>query len=474
MSLFLSFLARATAGFLIATGAAAVNSAYAQLTLGDAIRQADHAAYQNRIARSETAAQLARSIAPLKGILPTVHFEAGYVRTTDPIGVFGSTLRQRSVSPASFDPARLNYPGAFGNHQSAVVVEQPILNADAWTGRRSANRAADAARGLEQWTKLSTRVDVVRAYYGAVLSAERVSTLRSASRAAHAHVSQAEALVRQGLATKSDALLAAVRAGNVDAQLAEAQGAAANAKRGLALLLGRSPAATGIATLAAALPTGERIRSAVSGDTLDAVPAERADVQAALNGADAARVNANRARSLIIPRVNAFARYDWNSATRSFADNRNWTVGVIASWTPFTNPADVADLRESSARREGALAQAEAAQANARVELEQTKTALKVALARLAIAERAVLQSAEAHRIVGRKYEGGLAQVVEVLDAQAVETQSALGLSETRWMTIVAAAERLRALGKDPGSLEVLDTPAPEAGSDSRSTSMRN
>ena len=63
---------------------------------------------------------------------------------------------------------------------------------------------------------------------------------------------------------------------------------------------------------------------------------------------------------------------------------------------------------------------------------------------------------------------------MEVLDAQAVETQSALGLSETRWMTIVAAAERLRALGKDPGSLELLDTPAPAAVSDSRSTFMRN
>ena len=101
-------------------------------------------------------------------------------------------------------------------------------------------------------------------------------------------------------------------------------------------------------------------------------------------------------------------------------------------------------------------------------EVEQTRTVLQVALARLAISERAVAQSAEAHRIVARKYEGGLAGVAELLDAQAAATQSALGFSQARWSAVAAAAERLRALGKDPGSLEALDRP------DSRPTSQRN
>ncbi len=45
---------------------------------------------------------------------------------------------------------------------------------------------------------------------------------------------------------------------------------------------------------------------------------------------------------------------------------------------------------------------------------------------RLDIAERAVLQSAEAHRIVTRKYAGGIATVVELFDAVAAETGSRL------------------------------------------------
>jgi outer membrane protein TolC len=456
--------AAAAAAIALTAGSASAQGPAAQLTLHEAISQADRSAYGNRIASAEAAVQAAQAITPLKGILPSVHFEAGYIRTTDPIGVFGSTLRQRTVSQANFDPQRLNYPAALGNHQDAVVLEQPILNADAWIGRRSAVYAADASRASEEWTKLSTRGDVVRAYYGAALANERASTLRIASRAAHAHVSQAESLVRQGLATKSDALLASVRAGDIDSQLAEAEGGASTALRSLAVLLGQNSADGSAAPLApSALPSGDRILAVISDDTAAVVPVERADVQAALKGLDAARADATRARSLMLPRVNSFARYDWNSADRPFAGDKNWTVGIMATWSPFTNPGDIADLRATNARGDAARAQADAAKANARLELEQTRTALQVALARLSIAERAVAQSAEAHRIVSRKYEGGLAPIAELLDAQATETQSALGFSQARWSAIAAAAERLRALGRDPGSLEALDQPTPSA-----------
>jgi outer membrane protein TolC len=132
-------------------------------------------------------------------------------------------------------------------------------------------------------------------------------------------------------------------------------------------------------------------------------------------------------------------------------------VGVVAVWSPFAGASDVAEVQATDGRAQVAQAQAEAARANARLEAEQTRTALVVALTRLEIAERAAEQSAEAHRIVGRKYEGGLANVTELLDAQTTETQSALGLSQARWSAIVAGADRLRALGHDPGTLQSLD-----------------
>jgi outer membrane protein TolC len=438
----------------------AVRSTRAQLTLADAIHSADRSAYGNRIATGRAVAAAAQSLAPLKGILPSVRFEAGYVRTTDPIGVFGSTLRQRAVAPANFDPERLNYPAAVGNFQGGIVLEQPVFNGDAWAGRRAAVRAADASSASAEWTRLAMRVDVVRAYYAAVLASERVGTLIAAASAAHAHVAQAESMVRQGLVTKSDALLASVRAGDIDAQLAEAEGGATTARRQLAVLLGGDAHETeALPSLPRALPDADRIRRVIGQDTAAIAPSPRADVRAASSAADAARADAVRARLAYAPRVNTFARYDWNSPARVYAGDKNWTVGVMASWSPFAGASDLSDVRASAGRTVAAQAEAAAAEANARLEAERTQTALAVALTRLSIAERAVAQSAEAHRIVARKYEGGLSTVVELLDAQAAETQSALAFSQSRWGAIVAAAERLLALGRDPASLVALESP---------------
>ena len=129
----------------------------------------------------------------------------------------------------------------------------------------------------------------------------------------------------------------------------------------------------------------------------------------------------------------------------------------MASWSPFAGASELADIRTTIGRATSARAQADAAGAQAQLQRERTRTALTVALTRLAIAERGAEQGTEAHRIVGRKYAGGLATVVELLDAQAVETQSALALSEARWSAIVTAAERRLALGRDPGTLQSLD-----------------
>ena len=91
--------------------------AAAQQTLADALRAADRGAFGNRIAAGAAHAASAQALAPLRGILPSVRVEAGYVRTTDPIGAFGSTLRQRTITQADFAPDRLNYPSAVGNYQ---------------------------------------------------------------------------------------------------------------------------------------------------------------------------------------------------------------------------------------------------------------------------------------------------------------------------------------------------------------------
>jgi outer membrane protein TolC len=428
------------------------------LTLAEALSRAEQGAYANRIADAQARAAEGQASLALKGVLPGVRLEGGYLRTTDPLGAFGSTLRQRTVTPSAFEPARLNHPLAIGNLTSALILEQPIFNADALLGRRAASRAGEAARATATWTATGTAVDVVRAYYGAVLAAEHVSTLDSAARAAHAHQRIADSHHRNGLATRSDALLAAVRAGEIDVQLIEARGAARLARSRLATVLGatgepgfglpgRLPEAAAIVRLAD-----------VSGP---AAPAERADVRAAELSLAAASADARRASALLLPRVNAFGRLDWSSADRPFGGENAWTAGVMVSWSLFGGGSELAERRMAQARRGAAEAAVEAAAAQGRLEQEAAANALEVARARMAITERAVGQSSEAHRIVIRKYEGGLATAVELFDAAAAETGARLGFAEARYQAIVAIAMGHRAAGRSLDALTRLDSLEP-------------
>lgn len=445
---------------VLAVAPAVAAGAHAQaepprLTLAEALRRADSAGFANRIAAGQVEAQQAQGTAALRGILPTVRLDAGWMRTTDPLNAFGFLLRQRGVTQASFDPNRLNFPDPITNVSAATVAEVPLLNLDAWMGRAAAGRAAGAVDAGAAWTRSGARVDAVRGYYGAVLARQSVAVLERAFAAATSHVRQAESLTRNGVVTRSDALLAQVKAGEVEARLAQARADADLGASRLALALG---ATTGPDfELPAALPAQGSVRALAEAELADTTPARRDDVAAAELGEAAADADARRATSLYVPRVNSFARYDWNSATALFGGPKSWTVGVMASWSPFAGASEIAERKAAGGRRAAARAQAEAARAMAQVEQARAVSVLRVALIRLDIAERSVAQAAEAHRIVARKYEGGLATITELLDASAAETGADLGLAAARYDVIVALAEARRALGRDVTTLAALD-----------------
>ncbi len=399
------------------------------LTLVDALARADEAAYPNRMAGGDERAQSGIALGALQGVLPTLRVDGGYMRTTDPLNSFGILLRQRAVTLAAFDPDALNHPDAMRNYAVGLAVEQPLFNPDAWMGRAAAVQASKAAGARTSWTREQVRFDVIQAWFGVAVAEQRVATLEAALAAARQHVSRAESMVAAGLVTRSDALLASVKAGEVEADLIAARGAVRSAQRGLALLMGLDEA--DLPPVSGQLPAPAAMRMLFERGP-DGEPAERRtrpDVQAAEWQADAARLDHRRAAATLLPRLNGFARVDWHDRTTPFGGDRSWTVGVMASWSLFGGGKELGDMRSSGGRREAARAMAEGARARAEMEVSDAETVRDVAQARLAIAEAAVTQSAEAHRIVARKYEGEIATVLELLDASAAETRSRLALA---------------------------------------------
>ncbi len=452
-------LAAASAVLLMLAPAVATAQPTAVLTLRDALHEADRSAYANRIAASGTEADRARARLPLKGILPSARVEAGVVRTTDPIGAFGTSLRQRLVTAEAFDPARLNNPAAITNVQGGLVLEMPLLNGDAWTGWRAARAATNASSAAGEWTTLTTRAQVVRAYFGAILAADKVSMLEQAERAAQAGLRQVQSMVQQGLVTKADALQASVRASDVMSQLLTARLEAQTARQQLGVLLGRGDGSA--PELPGQLPDDAPLRALAERDTLAtgrlADAAGRADVRAAAAGVLAANADRLRAGSTLLPRVNGFARYDWNDPTALYSGRKNWTVGVMASWSLFGGGSELADLAGATARVATARAGQQAALAQGQVEADATRRAIAVALQRLDLAKAAAEQSREAHRLVDKRYAGGLATVAELLAAETASTGSALAYAAARYALIDALASHRRAIGADPADLATLD-----------------
>ena len=427
----------------------------ALLTLADALRDAARHGFSNRIASGTSTADRARARLPLKGILPSARVESGVVRTTDPIGAFGTTLRQRLVTQAAFDPARLNNPAAITNVQGGLVLEVPLVNADAWAGMRAARATADASDASATWTARTTSATVIRTFYGAVLAAEKVRTLLQAQRALDAAARQVQAMLQQGLVTRADLLQANVRATDVASQLVAARNDVRTAEQQVALIMGRTDVAP--LRLPSELPDSATVRALAVRDTLVAAAPggadERPDVRAARATVIAANADHRRATATLLPRINSFARYDWNSPTALYGGKPNWTVGVMASWSPFSGGSEMADIAVATARRATALAGADATRAQARLDADVARRDVIVALERLDLAGHAAEQSREAHRLVEKRYAGGLVTVAELLGAEATATGAALAHAAARYALIEALAAHRLANGTNPSDL---------------------
>jgi outer membrane protein TolC len=311
----------------------------------------------------------------------------------------------------------------------------------------------DAAESSTRWTREQARLDVVRVYYGGVLANEQVRALEAAHAAARSHTSRARSLLDQGLVTRSDVLIAEVAASELETRLLAARSDAELAVRRLALALG-TPDDTTLA-LPAGLPPRDRL-PAFRRDSAGL----RADLQAAGSARKAAAQDVKRAGSTMLPRLNSFGRWDWNAASDLLGAKPSWTVGVMASWTFFSGAGELTDRKAARAREDAAVALAEAASARANLERAERESELAVALASLDIADRAVTQAAEAHRIVARKYEGGLAAVTELLEAAAIETRARLERSASLYRAIVATGGWQLATGRDLMELRALDAAA--------------
>jgi outer membrane protein len=400
-------------------------------------------------------AAAADALGAWRGFLPRVSLGAYRLRTDDALNGFGYKLTQRRATMADFaaPPAgnALNEPGVGENNIMQVRVQQPVFNGGmALYGKKAADAMAGAARHDHVRAAETVRFQAVQAYEGLVLARAYEGILLAALASADGHVTQAQAMVDNEMTTEADLLQAKVHRDGLRQRLIEVRNLAESAGEQIQLLtavstpLPLAPAVGPDGAAAAAMPP--------DGDGGGGAAA-RADVLAAREQAAAAAHMARVARGAMLPHLNLQAEKNWFHHDALFGDEAgSWTFGVYATWDVFSGLADVGALRKARAESRAAAHLADFAQRRAGQELDQARREARAAAERLAVAGDAVLSARESLRIVDEMYREGLVSMVDLLDVQAMATQTEGDLVQARHDLRVSEALTIYAGAVDPAA----------------------
>ncbi len=410
------------------------------LSLADALAQAATNSPLAVAARWEREGREADALGAAAAFLPQVNLELGGLRTDDPVAVFGTRLRQGRFGEADFAIDALNFPSPVTDVSTSLSVEQPVFQPMALSGRRAARAGARAGRWAEARTGQVVAFEVVRAYFGARMAAERVAVLEESLAAARQTLGQVETLRREGVVTVVDEQLARSRASELEAALAGSRAASSAAADLLLHLVGREPGTE-----------VELTDSLVLADAAPADTAERADLRALRAGLEEREANVLRARSQWLPAVGAFGSLGWHDDDFGVASGpRRWTAGVVVRWSPFRGLSDVGMLHRARADREAARAELAAAERRARAEVRAAAAEREAARAGFAAAEAALLQATQAARAASSRYAEGAAVITELLAIRAAESSQRLARLQALYQARVADAALVLALGGTP------------------------
>jgi outer membrane protein len=413
-------------------------------------------ASQAQIAQAEGALQEAKGHR-----LPSLTASVNATRTNDALNAFGLKLSQRRASFNDFgagefnpmlgaaglavEPTNLNHPDAVTNYNKRLELMVPLYNGGMVSGYVDQAKAfVQAAQHGDQMARQQLIFQVVQAYEGVHTARAYETVTDQALDAAQAYVKASRDLLREGVIVKSDLLSAETNLADVEARREQTRRSEAAALDQLHLLLGLP--------LTQPLDVGPNyVPKRVVGD-----PEKMADEAAADNPGlvamryqlDAASASVKVAGADRYPHFNAMLRQDWNSPTLSDTTTPSYTVAGVLSWKIL----DFGVIR-------GAMNRAEAARTELAAKLKMTEDQIRFrvrdalrgqdeAEARVKWRQTALDKATEAQRLVQKRYQNGVATIVEVLATQAQLDKARADLVAARYELVMARVGLSLLLGR--------------------------
>ncbi len=409
-----------------------------RLSLDEALSLAKENNHQILIARSQLDKAKGQDLGGWQAFLPHLVLSEGYLRSDEPVAVFGSKLRQGIFSQDDLALDALNNPDPITNFATVIRLDQPIINMDAIYGKSSAGSAKKASEHALDRTEEKIALEVEKAYYGLILSNGNLATIDDAVETARTHYSEVKSSYDRGIVSKADLLSSQVRLAEIEEHRLTAKLNIANVSDQLKFLLGLEDVGEIIPTDSLFVSDLEKIVEEVP---LDTIPAGRSDLLALYYADEAAGRGVWMQRGEWIPRLNAFGVTEWHDENIFGTNKNHWTVGVLLEWSVFDGLGQWGRKNEANALAAATRAQYREAQARSSMEVRQAYRGLITARERMDVAEQAVEQSGESLRIVEARFQKGLERVSDLLTRQSAYTDAQLRLQRAMYDFKVARSE---------------------------------
>ncbi len=431
-----------SAALLICLGGA-LSVAQEPLSLRQAIDLALGKSPQVTLARANLNDAIAGATMARTQFLPQLTFTEDISRGNDPVYVFGSRLRQRQFTQSDFALNALNRPLPLGNFSTRFSGQWIAF--DSFKTRRevrSANYFKQSAESSSQAVDQQVVLNVVAAYQQILYANRALAVAQHEQETAAALLASVDDRVKAGLAVESDRMSAQVNVASRKQELIAAQG-------DVEIAWAELRAAVGVPELqATALKPIEP--HAFPDSTLEAELAQafkfRPDLKALGQVQEAQAQAVAAARSGFGPRVSTYGNWEEDRGSVSGPGGNNWVAGVQISVDilPFSKRGQLA---RAGAARDRAMAQTDAQQQQARVQVSRAHIHRQTAALQLETAHAAVEQADESLRILKNRYGAGLATITDLLRAEDAGRQSQSNYWHAVYGNAMAYTELLYAQG---------------------------
>lgn len=415
-----------------------------KVTLREAITRGLQRNNQIKAARYQSESATAAATAASLHYLPSINFEEAWMRSDLPVNTFMMKLNQGRFTNQDFDAAKLNNPSAAGDFRTAFTLDVPVIIPEAWAASKVARHGAEQQEAMSEQAKEQISFGIFRAYLEVMRAHAALNVADKALEEAKESRRQAAVRTAAGLGLKSDELRASTQQAAMEQQRISAENSLSISMMRLAVMSGAEPGDELDVSETPALKEPARTLQ----EFLATAGRERKDLDAAEKGKAVADAELMQARSKFLPTLGAFGSWQMNDRDAPFSrDHDAWTAGVALKWNLFDGFRHWHGAARSQAARAAAHEVLEHTRKEVTLQVHEAWLRRIEAKKRMDVAASSVAAAEEAVRLLSRRFENSLANMVDLLDAQTALNQARANLVESRTGLMMATGALYQAAG---------------------------